>query len=140
MLLIKCLCHFGSNPWDRRPARLPGGTKSSVTLEARLHQELASFFYSGWVNRYLGLSVCAAATFPFPLYRSRHGRVCTSLGAKNSMKLFIKGSGGLDLIMVRITAPRQATVYHKVVEQIACECVNTDRGRGGAGGTPAVVK
>lgn len=49
------------------------------------------------------------------------------------MKLFIKGSGGLDLTMVRITAPRQATVYHKVVEQIACECVNTDgagRGRG----------
>lgn len=42
------------------------------------------------------------------------------------MKLFIKGSGGLDLTMVRITAPRQATVYHKVVEQIACECVNTD--------------
>lgn len=54
------------------------------------------------------------------------------------MKLFIKGSGGLDLTMVQITAPRQAMVYHKVVEQIACECVNTDRGQDGA--TPAVVK
>lgn len=83
MLLIKCLCRFGSSPWDRRPARLPGGTKSSVTSEARLHQELASFFYSGWVNRYLGLSVCAA-TFPFSLYRSSHGRVCTGLGANKT--------------------------------------------------------
>lgn len=46
------------------------------------------------------------------------------------MKLFIKGSGGLDLTMVQITALRQATVYHKVVEQIACECVNTDGGQG----------
>lgn len=49
------------------------------------------------------------------------------------MKLFIKGSGGLDLTMVQITALRQATFffYHKVVEQIACECVNTDGAGGG---------
>lgn len=52
------------------------------------------------------------------------------------MKLFIKVSGGLDLTMVQTTAQRQAAVYHKVVEQMARECVNTERGLG----APAVVK
>lgn len=62
---------------------MPGGTKSSVTSEACLHQEPAHFFYRGLVNRYLGLSVCAA-TFPFSLYRSSHGRVCTCVGSNKT--------------------------------------------------------
>lgn len=36
--------------------------------------------------------------------------------------------GGLDLTMVWMTAKRQATVYHKMAEQMPCECVNRDPG------------
>lgn len=44
-----------------------------------------------------------------------------SVCQENFMKLFINVDSGLDLTMVWMTAKRQATVYHKMAEQMACE-------------------